>query len=237
MGFCGCVGLGAALRRPDSFTKMHLRGGSAPYDAAGGAITAYGDASFTTSGARFIGKSFSITNTPGWFTIAPGSAVAGIYNVGTAGKWTLSFWITNLANQGGTYPIIFSAGDQANGSPIFWIFITPAGDDIWCEMRNSSGGDIVVYYGTTGPPNNNDWQFITITYDQALSSNNLKMYSGTTLFLQVTKAGANGTTGVPTDPAYLGSDNAAYSHNGLIDDLKVEIGHATAPTAIPTRRR
>lgn len=55
-------------------------------------------------------------------------------------------------------------------------------------------------------------------------------------FLEVT-GGANGTTGVPPDAVYLGSDNAAYAHNGLIDDLKVEIGHATAPTKIPSRRR
>ena len=89
-------------------------------------------------------------------------------------------------------------------------------------IQNTSGNYFLLDTTTGFLPNNTNYNMLTVTYDQSLSSDNLKVYSNGSLDHSVSK---NGTTPSNSDTSLLmaigddqGNDGNMY---GLLDEISV----------------
>ena len=230
-------GAGALLRRPDAYTRLHLRcdgEGQVFRDETGQTITAVGGATQTATGARFAtGKCLSLDGTGDYLTLGTKSNLDFLQQVGTTGKWSIAFWMYLNSLDGG--PDIFdsSHGSSAGSGVLIypnatsmWIGIS-APDGFVCQTDVSTGGSLL-----------DAWHYLVITYDQALASANLKMFVDGTQTGTANKSAVTPSTSTSNYAPTWGAEpeTGDYCINARFDDIRFMSGICIDGTKVPTRR-
>lgn len=211
----GCVGAG--LRRPDAFTKLHLRfdgESNTFYDLCGNTITVHGDVTQTTTQRRFIGKS-GYGDGDGDYIEMPVSGFP------FSGDSTIACWI---------YPTVFSVTGQLFGSS------NPSspynGWYIYCANANKKP---ILYIDNSAKITSttaftiNEWNYFKI------------FRSGSTITMHLNGASVGSATAQYTDASqnlklWISNTSGAYYTAGYIDEFIIKT-IADSATGVPTRRK
>lgn len=148
-------------------------------------------------------------------------------------KWTIDFWIRKNIAFDGQFRVIMGNRNLATGSVGFSIYFT---DDnrIVFQISNTTtnvivGGNILGNF-----PDDTNWHYLKVTYDNSLSSNNMKYFLDGVLVSQHTKIGTP-TTNDPNGVFRIGGriNNSQY-FNGNLDEVRFLKDITDNSTGIPT---
>jgi hypothetical protein len=123
----------------------------------------------------------------------------------TTAKWTLCFWADMTGNGSGT---VLSTSATSNTNVGLQIICTNANGTF--RARVTDGGGVVTQLITSSGfvPQDNAMHFYKITYDQSLSSDNMKMSVDNGTNVTQTKTSNAPTNGNSQTELYIGSSDA-----------------------------
>ena len=220
-------GMNAGLRNPDSFIVCHLRfDDDGARELTGMPITLAGGASVSATNARHHGMALQIGAGDNC-QIAHNGALDFLHQTPTGVPWSIALWMTGFDNTAGSYPLIMGY-DSANGG--FVVYWSSRDQAFSVNIMNASTNVIdgwLIGSGVTSA----GMHYVVITYDRALSSQNMKVYIDGTLRGTADKLASpsTGASGVPFH--FWGSFPTS------IDEFIVYKGIAIDGTVVPTRRR
>jgi len=225
-------GMNAGLRNPDSYIVCHLRfDDDGARELTGMPITLAGGASVSATNARHHGMALQI-GAGDYCQIAHNGALDFLYQNGV--PWSIAMWMTGFDNTGGTFPSIIALQASVGRMVVMWY---SAKRMIYLNIRNAET-DVVNAVGYNGPTTAG-MHYLVITYDQALSSKNAKIYVDGTLLVTRDKQ-ASPSTGSSNTALNIGYHSARSSYGEFpmsIDELVIYKGIAIDGTVVPTRRR
>jgi len=144
-------------------------------------------------------------------------------------KWTIEFWIKMPnAEPDAIYGLVSTGGASSSkyGIDIFF-------DDRSSESRSRRLG-LMIARGVSGEfvielisadnvyPNDTNWHYIHVTYDQSLASDNAKIYVDNVLKVQGTKSAYTPSTSDSSYELHIGSlGNEIAGFVGHIDELRI----------------
>ena len=226
--------MNAGLRNPDSFIVCHLRfDDDGARELTGMPITLGGGASVSATNARHHGMALQI-GAGDYCQIAHNGALDFLYQNGV--PWSIAMWMTGFDNTGGTFPSIIALQASVGRMVVMWY---SAKRMIYLNIRNAENDVVVNAYGSKGPTTAG-MHYLVITYDQALSSYNAKIYVDGTLLGRWDKYQASPSTGSSNTALNIGYHSARSSYGEFpmsIDEFIVYKGIAIDGTVVPTRRR
>lgn len=228
-------GMNAGLRTPDSFIVCHLRfDDDGARELTGMPITLAGGASVSATNARHHGMALQI-GAGDYCQIAHNGALDFLHQTPTGVPWSIALWMTGFDNTAGSYPWMMGY-DSANGG--FVVYWSSSNRAFSVNIMNESIKVIdgwLIGSGVTSA----GMHYVVITYDRALSSQNMKVYIDGTLRGTADKLASpsTGASGVPFQIGY-NADWSAYGEFPMsIDELVIYKGIAIDGTVVPTRRR
>jgi hypothetical protein len=226
-------GMNAGLRNPDSYIVCHLRfDDDGARELTGMPITLAGGASVSATNARHHGMALQI-GAGDYCQIAHNGALDFLYQNGV--PWSIAMWMTGFDNTGGTLPSIIALQASVGRMVVMW---WSAKRVIYLNIRNAENDVVVNAFGYKGPTTAG-MHYLVITYDQALSSQNAKIYVDGTLLGTGDKL-ASPSTGSSNTALNIGYHSARSSYGEFpmsIDELVIYKGIAIDGTVVPTRRR
>lgn len=247
MTVAGCVGLGALRRRPDGFTKLHLRfngTGSVFTDDAGMSCTAT-NATQTETNARFIGKCYASALSMNGVAVTPKSQLDFLHQLGqneTSDKWSISFWYRFKYGYPPTNNCIFdNLGNNTSQNGIdIWFRGGTSYKRMYVEVGNGSGVSFTVggYTLTGSIPDDSLWHYVVITCDLSLASANLNIYLDGVLIKSIDKSAQTPSTATARYTPKAGSwaNSASNFLDGNIHDFCIRTGVCIDGTRVPKRR-
>ena len=229
----------------DSTVKLYLKcnganGSTKFYDDSQShhTVTANGNVKISTDYSKFGGSSMYFDGNGDYISLPDDGAFNFLHQVGTDGKWTIGFFLRINTGAAGTRPIIDTTRNTYANSGIL-ISLT-AGDSIIVYIaRGDSSSPVVIFTSSVWGYNENQWYYMQISYDQSLSSNNLKIYIDGALFGQATKTG-NTSSVLDCEQPYIGifdPNLPGSAFDGYIDDYTIRDGVVVDGTKVPTRQR
>ena len=121
-----------------------------------------------------LGNNKSVVNFDGstnYVTVGTVSTFNFLHQVGTAGKWSIAVWL-KFAAFASDRSILINDGSTSTNHGIH-MYVNSSRVLIFLLV----GGVIICYGGITVTfPDNSDWHYLTVTYDQSLTSANVKFY-------------------------------------------------------------
>ncbi|HOS82492.1 MAG TPA: hypothetical protein PK445_07180 [Methanolinea sp.] len=151
-----CVGQGAALRRPDTYTKSLLRGdgnGQTIHDLAGKTWTNNGNVSLTQTNRRFIGNVIYLDGTDDHLTTPAGSS--GDFIIDANVNFTIEFWLY-VTRQSVTQVVIENWGINRP-----WSFTYHADNTLLVQLWNNTNGNLMAYH--ISPVLSSNWHHIALS--------------------------------------------------------------------------
>lgn len=235
----GMVGAGAALRRPDAFTKIHLRcdgEGQAIRDETGQTITAVGGATQTATGARFAtGKCLSLDGTGDYLTLGTKSNLDFLHEVGEAGKWSIALWIAWDWDNGNSAPTLYDSNNDGSGRGAN-IFFRRTEKHLVLNIGAGSGQIVRASTPDDSMPADTAWHYLAITFDMGPASANAKIYVDGSLVGSLNKTTEAGTGTADYQPTLGSCYDGSYPFAGKMDDIRFMSGICIDGTKVPTRR-
>lgn len=236
------LGIGAGLRRPDAFTKLKLRfdgEGQVIRDLTGQTITVNGDTTQTATNRRFLGKCAVFDGDNDNLQVGSKANLDFLHQVGTAGKWSISLWYraASFADNRAIFDNCRFTSANVGAS-----LAIQADRTVVVLICRASSGNLVLAGFTTGTvPNDTNWHYMVVTYDQALASANCKVYiDGSLLAGTLSKTANAPSTSTSTDLPIVGASSQPgfYLNDfyGNMDELTIQSGICIDGTKVPTRR-
>lgn len=228
-------GMNAGLRTPDSFIVCHLRfDDDGARELTGMPITLAGGASVSATNARHHGMALQI-GAGDYCQIAHNGALDFLHQTPTGVPWSIALWMTGFDNTAGIDPWMMGY-DSANGG--FVVYWSSSNRALSVSIMNESIKVIdgwLIGSGVTSA----GMHYVVITYDRALSSQNMKVYIDGTLRGTADKlaSASTGASGVPFHIGYYADASANGEFPMSIDELVIYKGIAIDGTVVPTRRR
>lgn len=236
------IGRGALLRRPDAYTRLKLRfggEGNVFRDLTGQTITASGNATQTTTNSPFVGKCVVFDGNGDNLIAGTKSNLDFLHQVGTVGKWSISLWYrsTSFAAIQAIFDTCqFTSANIGTGIAIL------ANRTVQVLICRGSSGNLVLLGATTGTvPNDSNWHYLVVTYDQALANTNCKVYvDGSLLAGTLSKTANAPSSSTSTYSPTIGSTASPPVYLnffvGNMDELTIYSGICIDGTKVPTRR-
>ena len=235
----GMVGHGAALRRPDAYTKLHLRcdgEGAAIRDETGQTITAVGGATQTATGARFAtGKCIAFDGSGDYVQVGSKANLDFLHEVGEAGKWSIALWIAWDWDNGNSSPTLYDSNNDGSGRGIN-IFFRRTEKHLVLNIGTGSAQVVRTNTPNNSMPADSGWHFLAITFDMGLESANAKIYVDGSLVGSMTKTTEAGTGTADYQPTLGSCYDGSYPFAGKMDDIRFLSGICIDGTKVPTRR-
>ena len=228
-------GMNAGLRNPDSYIVCHLRfDDDGARELTGMPITLAGGASVSATNARHHGMALQI-GAGDYCQIAHNGALDFLHQTPTGVPWSIALWMTGFDNTAGTAPWMMGY-ESANG--MFVVYWSSSNRALSVTIKNASTKVIdgwLIGSGVTSA----GMHYVVITYDRALSSQNMKVYIDGTLRGTADELASpwTGASGVPFHIGYIADWSALGEFPMSIDELVIYKGIAIDGTVVPTRRR
>jgi hypothetical protein len=205
-------------------------------EASGNMIDAVGNNNGTVSGVTYgvtgvQGDAYSFDNTTDKVTVGTTATHKWMHGADdTSGfNWTIELWMKFAANAGSYENVgnIWSSDSLSSSNVGVGLFYDDRGiygqsRRIRCQInRGVGGGANVVISGSSSNNALNDdtsWQQVVLTYDQSLSSANMKFYVNGSSQGSGTKTGKTPSTANSTIAPIIG-DEGGFNLNGISVDL------------------
>ena len=218
-----CPVVGAGIRRPDAFTKLHFpfdNEGSVFREKTGRTVTNVSSPTQSATVRKFLGKS-------GFFNGSSAISVPDHADWDLNGlSWTFDAWLYPTSVSGNQY-VIGQLPSDGNATNTSWGILLASGTPrfYWRKADGSTAG----VSSTTGALSVNQWAYIKIY------SNGTNIY-----FLVNGTSGGNGAlSGINTSSLDLHVGRAGLFPNyytGYVDELRLRVGIADSSILVPTRR-
>lgn len=226
---CICPVIGAGIRRPDVYTKLHLRmngEGNAFLDLTGKSITVAGNAT-QIKGSRFIGNAGYFDGNGDYLSVADSDGFTPVH----AGKYTWELLVRfNSFNSGKFESLIYHNQDGSNQLH----FRTKAnGTGVLLYMY--SGGTQYTFADITMTLSTGTWYHVVLVKD----GTNYKSYINGVLKTNSTQSATiPNFGGVLVFGTYYWNPSTGYDLNGYMSEVRVSnTARYSANFTPPTRRR
>jgi hypothetical protein len=213
----GNPGLGAAIRRPDVYTKLHIRFDNESnnfIDLTGKAIYITGNP-YQVYPGKFVGKSGYFN---GSSSISCGAASDYSF-ITNPTQFTIEISVKYIAS---LYTVPIIQNNNGSWSNLgFGLEISGSGN-IALDVSNGASANIIHCVSSNAIyPNDYLYHTISITHDQTLPSNNTNIYLDSLLVKTATKTGVSPNTGNPYRELCIGGYTGWGFLNGYIDELRL----------------
>lgn len=170
-----------------------------------------------------LGNNKSVLNFDGstnYITVGTVSTFNFLHQVGTTGKWSIAAWVKCNGFTTNQRIITTSRGSTSNRG--FTLSISNTTRIIYFEIvYGSSGNYIVASSGSNIFPNDSDWHYLILTYDQSLASANCKVYLDGALNETASKTANTPSTSDASYAATIGGQPTTNILNGNMKDMMI----------------
>ena len=226
----------------DSTVKLYLKGNGANgstkfYDDSQShhTVTANGNVQISTDHSKFGGSSMYFDSAGDFLSIANNTDFNFLHQVGTDGKWSIGLYFRPELNSSRPITLIdTNAGSSANSGFSMYTY----SGSLSVLMTVGISGKYIIQGGAPWTYSAGTWYYIALTYDQSLTSNNLKIFIDGVLHSQATKDHSANTAN--NLHMWIGQFDATVSEQnmyGYIEDLVICDGVIFDGTKVPTRQR
>lgn len=208
-------------------------------NTTGKTITAYGNATQSTAVLDPWGEARPVGYFDGngdYLTVGTTSSFNFLHQVGTAGKWSIRFWYKWGNPSSAFFGLLSTAGSRTNHG--IRISINPNYRFGVSIMRGVDNTNVIDFITTVDSvPNDTNWHYVVITYDQALSESNCKFYLDKVLIGSGTKLAYEPSTSNSTYVLHIGTYySTSYPLLGYLSDVQIFDGICIDGTTVPTSR-
>jgi len=222
MVICSSGILGAAIRQPDSFTKLHLRmngEGNVFKDLTGKTVTTYGNANQNYNSPHFIGKIAYFDGSVDFLSIVNSID----FDFGT-GDFTIEFFANILSVPDGTACTILGSNTfRLDYTPYLLRYLEFFGLNNGTAIGKVSGTGVAIAYGVTNH------------YAYVRSGNTFTMFLNCIPIKSVTDTASIGT---PTGNTYIGRTiSNDWRFNGYLSEFRISNIARSPRDFIFTRRK
>ncbi len=174
----------------------------------------------TTGVTGKIGNAWDFNGAGDYVNIGTSTSDFNFMSSSTA-LWSVNIWVA--FDSVGTNEMIYSTGTGSTAIPQSWMY-RDTNNDILTGLTSGVSGTYSLANAATGIniPDTN-WHMITLTYDQSLSSNNLKAYKDGALVSQASKTG-NVSTNADSNQAmrmFGGVTGVQQDMEGKADEMSI----------------
>lgn len=170
----------------------------------------------TTDVTRSVKNFDGSTN---YVTVGTVSTFNFLHQVGTAGKWSITTWV-KCNGFTKTYRIFTTDQSLSTNTGITCSILSTSGK-IYIAITNGVSGQYIINNAMYDIPNDSDWHYLSLTYDQLLASENYKIYIDGTLNGSTTKTANTPSTSDASYAATIGGHSSTNILNGNMKDLMI----------------
>lgn len=147
-------------------------------------------------------------------------------------KWTIDFWYKSLSFAANQY-LFGSEGDSSAQIGVELILTTTRAFSFQI-VRGVVGQTVMDVVTDAGEfPNDNNWHFIRVTYDQSLGSSNFNIAVDGTVTHTANKNAYTPSTSDPSAVFRVGQFDAVSACNGVMDEFSIAYGVTRSLTEVP----
>ena len=174
----------------------------------------------TTGATGKIGNAWDFNGAGDYVNIGTSTSDFNFMSSSTA-LWSVNLWVK--FDSTGTNEMIYSTGTGSSAIPQSWLYRGTSNDLLTSITSGVSGTYSLANTNTGIVISDTNWHMVTLTYDQSLSSNNLKAYKDGSLAGQLTKTG-NVSTNADSNQAmrmFGGVTGVQQDMEGLADEMSI----------------
>lgn len=211
------VQAGSRFEETDTI-KMYFWDGAK--DTLGSAANSSSTANLTYAQTGKIGNAISFNGTLNSSKAFLGSSLSQFnFMHSTTALWSFNCWYKKTAIDTNFRTIL---GNQYGGAQAGVRLAFNGSLGVQFLLQNTSGNYFLLDTTTGFLPNNTNYNMLTVTYDQSLASNNLKVYSNGSLDHSVSKNGNTPSNSNSSLSMGIGDDQGGDGNMyGLLDELSI----------------
>jgi len=226
------IGVGGALRRPDPFARLHIRGtAGGPVDLCGHALTPVN----LSTVAGYLGPALQFPGSPESLTIGSVGDFDFLHSMSGTRYSIAFFYDLNLSSAGS--PDILTTNDGDPGILGFELWFNQPSRRATVYVNNAAGQTVVALNSSTNSLPTSGRHYFVYTYDHSLGSANGKMYLDGTLIGSGGKQAATPSTSQAGLSTHFGSiSDGSNGAVGTFEEIRIWDGLAIDGTIVPLRR-
>jgi PKD repeat protein len=221
--------------RGDPNLTLYAPGNATPfadYSPLANALTSTG-ATLDTTNYKFGGGSIGLSGSGTYLSTAVKDNFKFLSNVNSSPyKWSIAFWYRSTSFSS-TQMLFDNCGGSSANVGIYGGITTDR--VLHVNINRGSSGDQICALATSEVPNDNNWHYVVISYDNTAASNNMLAYLDGSQIGTANKTALEPATSSPMYNFTMGSiATAGNSLVGDLDDFVVFNGTIISGTYVPT---